>query len=72
MSWRMRTSVNIHHVVAGGGNVNNYLEYKFCFLKSIFFFLLDRSEKKKKYKFEECKNTKCHLSKWERYLNRDE
>lgn len=47
MSWRMRTSVNIHHVVAGGGNVNNYLEYKFCFLKSIFFFLLDRSEKKK-------------------------
>lgn len=48
MSWRMRTSVNIHHVVAGGGNVNNYLEYKFCFLKSIFFFLLDRSEKKKK------------------------
>lgn len=72
MIWKMRINVNIHHVVAGGGNVDNYLEYIFCFLKSIFFFSWIEVKKKKKYKFEERKNTKCHLSKWERYPNRDE
>lgn len=67
----MRMSLNMPHVLSGEGNLNNHLEYYILFSKKqYFFFLLDRSGEKK-YKVEECKNTKCHFRKWEIYLNRD-